>query len=151
MGESREVVCVICGKSVSRRKSLAYKEGRACRDHQEVMDAAREAEFSSMNDKALSKLNVISGAALVQALHSVRGVPVEACMALLPEYLTKEERREIRRELKERGVMLSSDEATLAMMATMASFKRNNAGAVPRRGSDVGTSPLFGRKSEKEA
>lgn len=117
MGESKEVVCVICGKSVSRRKSLAYKEGRACRDHQEVVDATREAEFSSMNAKASSKLRVISGAAMVDVLHSVRGVPMEVGMALLPRDLTKEERREIRRGLNEHGGMLSSDEATSSLLA----------------------------------
>lgn len=28
--------CVICGKEVTKRKSLAYGDGRACRDHVEL-------------------------------------------------------------------------------------------------------------------
>lgn len=30
--------CVICGEQVSKRKSLAYQGGRACRKHEEVVN-----------------------------------------------------------------------------------------------------------------
>ena len=37
--------CVICGKEVSRRKSYAYKDGRACREHPEVIESRKTKEI----------------------------------------------------------------------------------------------------------
>jgi hypothetical protein len=35
-------ICSICGEEVSKRKSLAYKGGRACKTHSEVVEASQE-------------------------------------------------------------------------------------------------------------
>lgn len=34
--------CNICGKEVTKRKSLAFKDGRACRDHEEIIKIQEE-------------------------------------------------------------------------------------------------------------
>lgn len=34
--------CVICGEEVSKRKSFAFENGRACKTHQEAADATQE-------------------------------------------------------------------------------------------------------------
>lgn len=34
--------CVICGNEVSKRKSYAYKDGRACKEHREAQEAAEK-------------------------------------------------------------------------------------------------------------
>lgn len=35
----KEYTCVICGETVSKRKSTAYKDGRACKTHTEAQEA----------------------------------------------------------------------------------------------------------------
>lgn len=34
----KTVTCVICGEQITKRKSLQYKSGRACREHKEVIN-----------------------------------------------------------------------------------------------------------------
>jgi hypothetical protein len=36
-----DFICTVCGKTVSKRQSLAHNGGRACKDHPEVMDATQ--------------------------------------------------------------------------------------------------------------
>lgn len=38
-----EHTCVICGEVVSKRKSLAWEDGRACRDHDEILKSQQKA------------------------------------------------------------------------------------------------------------
>jgi len=38
----KTVTCVICGEQVTKRKSLQYKSGRACREHKEVINDIAE-------------------------------------------------------------------------------------------------------------
>ena len=41
----KEVTCCICGEIKSKRKTLAYRDqGRACRDHKEILDETRIAD-----------------------------------------------------------------------------------------------------------
>jgi len=34
----KTITCCICGKEITKRKSLAFSDGRACRDHAEVIE-----------------------------------------------------------------------------------------------------------------
>jgi len=45
--------CVICDQEVSKRKSLAYGDGRACRDHENVIKMVQEIK----NSKAQKRLD----------------------------------------------------------------------------------------------
>jgi len=49
--------CVICGKEVTRKKSYAYKNGRACRIHEKVMQDFLKREKERKNDIELNFKN----------------------------------------------------------------------------------------------
>ena len=40
MSNIKEYVCVVCGEPVTKRKSVRYREGRACKHHEEVAELA---------------------------------------------------------------------------------------------------------------
>lgn len=46
----KTVTCAICGEQVSKRKSLAYKDGRACRVHDEVEQDQKDKKFQSRRE-----------------------------------------------------------------------------------------------------
>ena len=85
------VSCIICGDEVSKRKSLAFGEGRACRSHQEVIDMveAKEEEFRS---EQLNKQITVSMMALhIIAMHDVTGIPY----SILLSRISKEARAQV--------------------------------------------------------
>jgi len=42
----KTVTCCICGKEITKRKSLAFSDGRACRDHKEVVEFSAQLKFA---------------------------------------------------------------------------------------------------------
>lgn len=76
------VKCVICGKEVSKRKTLALaaldgRDGRACRDHPEVMEIIRkkidETELRRQLNEAAEKSLVAKMVELVKVYHMIFG------------------------------------------------------------------------------
>ena len=58
MSKNQEFVCVVCGASVTRRKSYTFKSGRACKHHQEVRDSVelkKEIELAKQRSKGSRK------------------------------------------------------------------------------------------------
>ena len=47
---SKEFICKICGETVSKRKSYVYEDGRACKKHQEALEANKQAEEKKKRD-----------------------------------------------------------------------------------------------------
>lgn len=76
------VKCVICGNEVSKRSTLALapldgREGRACRNHPELMDIIRkkidEAELCRQLNEAVEKSFVAKAVELIKVYHMVYG------------------------------------------------------------------------------
>lgn len=72
----KEIICNICGETVTKRKSLAFKDGRACREHQEVVDMVKSRIREEDMKKIDEKMSLISAVSMVRVLHTVRGIPV---------------------------------------------------------------------------
>lgn len=51
MSKQKEFICEICGETVSKRKSLAYKGGRACKSHEEVQAEAEKDRINKLSKK----------------------------------------------------------------------------------------------------
>jgi len=100
---SKTFTCVICGEEVSKRKSLSFKDGRACRHHEELQKALKEAEEEKLWKKAEENMRVISMAACVRSLHTLRGYPVELCYMRVREQMGKDMADKVRAAVEEQG------------------------------------------------
>jgi len=125
--------CVICGQTVTRRKSLSLEtlgggEGRACRDHQQVadlvqtMEELKEAQHQRqeeelMMSEVIRKLRVMSAATTLRILHSTGGLSPETFYARLrmvgyPNDMIKD----IHNEVDHQGGPLMNQEELLSAM-----------------------------------
>lgn len=95
---AKTVVCNICGDEVSKRKSLAFGDGRACRQHDEVVQALEEQKRKLQEQRALQNykeegkrldreihenMQMIALGAYIRVQHSVHGIPVDRLYNLL--------------------------------------------------------------------
>ena len=54
-----EIICKICGNTISKRNSLVYGDGRACAHHQEAIDLKDEAkELHRMYNEKLTSADM---------------------------------------------------------------------------------------------
>jgi len=99
----KEIECVICNKQVTKRKSLAYENGRACRDHKEVLgmvaDQIKEDDWKKIDEK----MNLICAVSMVRVMHSVRNVPVSMLMNQISIKKGREFTRKVEEEIERQG------------------------------------------------
>lgn len=78
--------CALCGKTVSRRSTLSLEnigggEGRACREHEEVINLLsskeKQQKWEKESREAIQILQAFSLAAAVRAMHTFQGIPPE--------------------------------------------------------------------------
>jgi len=116
----KTVECVICKEEVTKRKTLVYKDGRACREHQEVQDAVLEQKLKEEQDimwaKADQAMRRISAVSFIRCYHTFRGVPV----MLLMSRVRKDDREWVADKIEEMGGPIMSGEETInaAFMAS---------------------------------
>lgn len=102
----KTIVCCICGKEISKRKSLQIEGGRACRSHQEVIDAVESHRKELEGIESLRKVNEMMQ---VMALTSqVRllikyGAPVHFLMDRIERMFGHSVVTKVRQEVKEKG------------------------------------------------
>ena len=120
----KTTTCEVCGEQVSKRQSLAYKTGRACRDHDEVVafiaeiaqkkaDAAESVKKveDRLKDKDKEKVNkevheimtLISLTSWVQVQHSMYGHSPEAIYSHMELFRGKELTDKVRAEVEKQG------------------------------------------------
>lgn len=120
--------CVICNQEVSKRKSLAFSDGRACRDHEEVKEMVRMAEEQAKMEKIDRDINekmaVIMLTEQIRVFHTVKGMPIWLLLERAERMLRNSDMDlkvldQIKEALKERGEKISRDEMEQAMMSWM--------------------------------
>lgn len=132
--------CVICNKQVSRRKSfdlqgLNGKEGRACRDHPEVIEMVRkkldEAEMLKRIEEEMKKgeriLRVIAASAYIRVTHTVHGVDPDIIYSNfrrsgMPDDMIEEVKAQVENS---GGPLMSIDELLNSMAAFMSALKKS--------------------------
>ena len=118
--------CVVCSNEVSKRKSLAFGKGRACRDHEEVQAAIKQAEEQAEAEKLAKNADeawtVITMAEKVRVLHSVRGVPLSVLYGDIRQLIKRAGADDcildkIKAHVDERGAVISAEEMQESMMS----------------------------------
>ena len=130
--------CAICGKEVSRRKSVWLKildgrDGRACKDHPEIIKVFRDKFNAAQMQRDMEKLNkvlrVMAGIALVRVAYTLRGIPPEVIYFDLSRSGTPGDIiSEIKKGVAEKGGPIMSESEVLDSMiayltATLSSQK----------------------------
>ena len=124
----KTIVCELCGKEVTKRKSLSLKEiglgdGRACRDHTEVVEAVERMQEAQRQRKVSQEaheiMQVISIASCVRVYSTVRGMDPEYIyyklkMQGVPKRVIDKAKEEVS---KQGGPKMSSDEMLTSMIA----------------------------------
>ena len=90
--------CCICGNEVSKRQTLAFADGRACREHEEVVnfvesqrqalsEQRQKAKDKAEMDKVMKEINdrmrLFAIASYIQVQHSLHGHPVSRILSYL--------------------------------------------------------------------
>lgn len=109
------VTCCICKHEVSKRKSLAWGEGRACREHKEVQDMVREKAMEQEQHTIMAEMNdamrYMMAVSFVRVYHTMLGIPVSILMMRVP----KDIKAKVRKEVEKRGAIVSDDEFLQSM------------------------------------
>ena len=119
------IICNICKKEVSKRKSLNFHGGRACRDHEEVIKMVEEQKMHECTKKAIRIMKKINAVSFVRAFHTLRGVPVCILLEHVRRKCNNEEYKAIVAELDKRGYEMSDDEILTSMVMYGDLLKRN--------------------------
>jgi len=118
--------CVVCNNEVSKRKSLAFSDGRACRDHEEVQEMVRQveeqAEMEKIDRNINEKMAVIMLTEQIRVFHTMKGIPVWFLLERAERMIRNsgwdlKVLDQIKEELKERGEKISMDEMQQSIMA----------------------------------
>lgn len=117
-----EFKCTICGNMVSKRKSLVWGDGRACRTHDQVVNSIKKEHErlsqTKISDEAMRNLNLISAVSFIRSMHTIRGVPVSVLLDHVRARFRDEKLMEkIEKELKERGDTMTSEEITSSLFS----------------------------------
>ncbi len=122
----KTVTCVICGQEVSKRKSLAYSDGRACRDHEDVIKMVQEIKNSKaqkrLDEKIKSsswewtKILIVEQYRVYWSMYNQ--MTARVYLSSILHKLHKDERKEIR-ELVANAEPMTPDEITKSLMTYM--------------------------------
>ena len=127
----KQVQCIVCGEMINKRQTLAYENGRACRKHEEVIEAIEEMREKIKMEKqgieAENKLAIISLVSMIRAFHTIRGIPMivlyEHVKRTHPDLLS-----DIKAEIAKRGEKMSQDEVTTSLLTYGALIKKASKG-----------------------
>ncbi|MBT4849683.1 hypothetical protein HON36_02435 [Candidatus Parcubacteria bacterium] len=125
--------CTLCGNEVSRRQSLSLKslgggDGRACRDHDLVVQLleqqrqASEKQFRRAEEERVIRdvsrtMRIMQGTALVRMMHSIHGTSPERIYAQMRfKGWPREDIEEVRQQVADQGgPQMSEDEIQEAL------------------------------------
>ena len=116
----KTVVCVICKEQVTKRQSLAYGGGRACRHHPEVEKMVKDAAEDKLWARAEENLKVISLAACIRSMHTVRGYPVEMAYMRIRKEMGVKMADKVKTAVEEQGGPKMSQQEIEQSIATWA-------------------------------
>ena len=123
----KTVTCVLCDKPVSKRQSLAFLEGRACRDHEEVIKTLEDAKESQRMDIVMQdvddRLRALSLASGVRVYHRIHGTPVEILLGQVQREYGSDMRKEVELEIHKMGGTVLSREEMMASILTFVNLK----------------------------
>lgn len=115
----KTVVCCICGKEITKRKSLQIEGGRACRSHQEVIEAVELNKRELEEIESLRKVNqMMQVMALVSQVRLLikYGAPVYFLMERIERTFGHDVATKVRQEVKEKGPVSDEEiQSSLAM------------------------------------
>lgn len=137
----KTVTCNICGAEVSKRKSLAFGDSRACREHKEVVemlerqkekiqkartDQKQEEEIEKLNREIHESMQIIALGSYIQVQHSLYEVPVERLYNLLSVIHGKEKMDKVMKSLEDAGgAYVDPDELIGSAMAAMMAINKH--------------------------
>jgi len=103
----KEVTCIVCGNVVSKRKSLAFGEGRACREHEEVVQMIEGKAQEELDKKLMASademMRVITLTSFVRVTHSLHGVPLVVLLAKVRQTYGKDVEKKVMDSIEEQG------------------------------------------------
>jgi hypothetical protein len=88
-------ICVICGNDVTKRKSLAYDNGRACRIHEKMINKVNEDKLAIIAKDVESKLRILMATNSIIMAHKL-GMPLLIVMRKIFNHLSKYEQKEVK-------------------------------------------------------
>ncbi len=130
--------CALCGQTVTKRSTLSLEElgggdGRACREHEEVINLVTMHEQKQADDKllraAMNTLRAMSLAAIVRGMYTFEGVPPEFIyQRVKASGLPQEVIDKARKMVADQGgpLMTEKDIETLAITTVLFSQDRLN-------------------------
>lgn len=119
--------CVICGNSVSKRKSLAYShetidqgkvEGRACRHHEQVLHMVSDKQMEESMKKIEDSLRIISAVSFFRVMRTF-GWPKVLVDIKLRRILTVDQMRQVYEEVLKQGEFIKDEEMTQSIIMNL--------------------------------
>ena len=107
--------CVICQKTVSKRQSLAFGNGRACREHEEVIKAVSDKKEVEKWKNIDSKMRVMNAVSYYRVYHT-QGIPLVVLDHQIGKNLSQQEYKDVYKELDKQGYTMSSEEIQSCLM-----------------------------------
>lgn len=127
---SKEIVCIICHETITKRKSLSFGKGRACRVHDEVIQMLEDNQYSremeKLADQAKKRMDemftVISLSQQIRISHTFKDIPLAVMLERVRFTFGGEIRSKVMDELDKNGLGISSEDLILALEL----FRRRN-------------------------
>ncbi len=125
---AKEVVCGICGETVSKRQSLAFADGRACRSHEEVIQMLEDKAQGELDKKLMASademMKIITLTSFVRCTHSLHGIPLVVLYARIRQTYGRETLNKVIAAVEEQGAMIDYAEMAAGLMAHAELVKR---------------------------
>lgn len=108
----KTITCCICGKEISKRKSLQFRDGRACRDHQEVIEVVEKNKKELEDIETIRKVNetmqVLALTCQVRLLIHCGG-PAAFLLQRVESVFGSSVATKVRHEVKQRGPLTDEE------------------------------------------
>lgn len=104
----KTVTCCICGKEITKRKSLKIGEGRACRSHPEVaafVEEKKEEDLNKMVGEKLQDIAIVSHIRVAELINPPLAWVLKVKLSELPI----ERSKKIRNQLDKMGPMTEAE------------------------------------------
>ena len=126
----KEIICIICNETISKRKSLVFGKGRACRVHDEVIKMIEDHQYSremekiaeQAQEKMQDMFTVIALSQQIRISHTFKDVPLAVMLERVRFTFGSEIKNKVMDELDKNGLGISSEDLILALEL----FRRRN-------------------------
>ena len=119
----KKIICIICNETISKRKSLVFGKGRACRMHDEVIKMVEDNQYSremeklaeQAQEKMQDMFTVIALSQQIRISHTFEDVPLAVMLERVRFTFGSEIRKKVMDELDKNGTGISVDDLIMAM------------------------------------